>query len=64
MSGAYEKLKAHREMVSRASKIQKWVLMKDGSWVKTDLSKARKLILSGKAVRFATVDEDLEMDGL
>lgn len=61
---SYDALRDHNELRKNAARIKHWVLMASGDWAQHTHADGRRLILNGKAVRFATVDEMLGLEGL
>ena len=58
-------LKDYNALRSRAATIRNWYLV-NGEWQHLTRTEARQVVLSGKATSFrqATVDEELERDGI
>lgn len=61
----YKSLREYNETRSAAAKIPAWVVDANGRvYSPGNYSAARKEVLSGRAVRLATVDEMFEAEGL
>lgn len=59
-------MREYQEMRSKAARIKNWYLV-NGQWHHLTRAEARQIVLSGKAsagFRPATVDEELEKDGI
>lgn len=56
-------IKDYNELRKRAAKIRNWYEV-HGEWSHLTQAEVRKLIRKGIAVRKATVDEELELDGI
>ena len=61
----YDKLREYQEMVSKAAKIKNWYQNQETKeWLHLTQNEARQEIRKGVLLRRATVDEELEHDGI
>jgi hypothetical protein len=64
MKDAFKKIRDYQDIRRKAALIRNWYLAKDGKWHHLTLSEAKKAFERGTVERKATVDEELDLDGI